>query len=473
MNSTLKMVVPIVLVCGGVFALTVIKKLDNTPPAETTNSDAASPAIPLQFTYLEMKYDPTSDEPRLKHFAGFHEVSDAEHPASFWFQQVATQPTHVQVLGRSCTSCTAARVGVLPPDAMNQFIMQSRLGAFPLSPFPLPDLLTAATFARLNQSIQWTEFDFDHPDSRATVPAATEGKPGWGLFQMGIKVTAQGPKTLSAGVGMKTEAMPVAAQITLSVSMVGVNAFQVVPETVNLGSLPEGAADRRVEVHYWSATRSPNANPTQADYLPPPTMNVADDDPFVTLGKPRILNEEEVAVLARTLSAEAGQPIQIRGAYRVMATVHRKLPDGREPDIGPFEKYIGISGPGTNNSRRVTIKGVTTGLVSLASGDVLKLGKNGEWNVRYGDKTETQLVSDRPGLEIELVPEETIPAFLQVTLGPPEDRSGRRYWTLKVAVPPNTGFGNLPRDASIVLRSKGPTPQKVRIPVQGIGFRRG
>lgn len=473
MNSTLKMVVPIVLVCGGVFALTVIKKLDTTPPMDTTGTDATSPAMPLQFTYLEMKYDPTSSEPRLKHFAGFHEVSDEEHPASYWFQQTATQPTDVRVLGRSCTSCTSARVGVPPPDEMDAFISRSVLGVFPASAFPVPDLLTAAVFAKLNQSIQWTEFDFENPESRATVPAAAEGKPTWGLFQMGIKITAQGPKTLSAGVGMKTESMPVAAQLTLTVSMVGVNAFQVVPETANLGSMPEGAVDRSIEIQYWSATRSPYVASTRADYLPPPTMNVADDDPFVTLSPPRVLSPDEVAGLARTLSADAGQPIQVRGAYRVTATVHRKLPDGREPDIGPFEKYIGISGPGTNNSRRVTIKGVTTGLVSLASGDVLKLGKNGEWNVRYGDKTETQLVSDRPGLEIELVPEESVPSFLNLALSPPEDRSGRRYWTLKVTVPPNTGFGSLPRDACIVLRSKGPNPQKVRIPVQGIGFRRG
>lgn len=473
MNSTLKMVVPIVLVCGGVFALTVIKKLDTTPPSETDNADFASPTMPLQFTYLEMKYDPASEEPRLRHFDGFHEVSDAEHPASYWFQQTAPQPTDVKVLGRSCTSCTAARVGVLPPNTMETFVTQTALGLFPASVLPVPDLLTAAAFTHLNQSIQWTEFDFDHPESKAVVPPAVDGKPVWGLFQMGIKVTAQGQKTLSAGVGMKTESMPVAAQITLTVSMRGVNAFEVVPDTVNLGSLPEGAADRPIEIYYWSATRSPYLPKIHANYLPPPGMNTADEDPFVTLGTPRVLDTEEVATLARNLSADAGQSIQVRGAYRVTATVHRKLPDGREPDIGPFEKYIGVSGPGANNSRRVTIKGITTGLVSLASGDVLKLGKNGEWNVRYGDKTEAQLVSDRPGLEIELVPEESVPSFLQFSLSPPEDRSGRRYWTIKVTVPPNTGFGSLPREACVVLRSKGPNPQKVRIPIQGIGFRRG
>lgn len=474
MNSTLKMIIPIVLVFGVVFAVTVIKKIDNTPPADTFGTDTPSTTMPLQFSYTKLKYDPQSSELWNRNFEAFHEVSDVERPACFWFRQTALEPTLIRVLGRSCTSCSSARVATIPQEAMDKFV-QNVAADLPmtLSPLPVPDLFTALAMAELTPAIAWHEFDFTNQEDTAKLPAATDADhPIWGLFQMGVKIGAAGPKTLTATVGMKTESMQVPTQVPLSVTFFGMNPFEVIPPNVDLGQFPEGTSPRPVEVYYWSATRTPDAASGEK-HLPPPTLVVVGDDPFVTLSQPEKVHGADLEALARRLSVESESPIPVSGAYRVAATVHRQLADGREPEIGPFEKTIGITGPGVNNSRRVTIKGVTTGLVSLVNGDTIKLGNNGQWNIKYGDTTEVELVSDRPELQLELVSEEIAPNFLRVTLGEPVDRSGRRYWTLKIVVPPNAGAGSLPRDAAIVLRSKGPKPQKVRIPVQGQGFRRG
>ena len=474
MGSTLRVFIPIVLVFGVVFTLTVVKKLDTTPPRPSGDDKTATTVMPLRFTYTEVRYDPTSDDPLYRHFPGFYEVSDQENTASFWFRNTNPTPTEVQVLGRSCTSCTAARLAVVPASGIRDLVRQSAAGLFPASPFPVPDLLTAIAFAELDQRLTWREFNFEEVGDTAVVPAAeSASQPTWGIFQMGMKVTGLGPKSLTAGVGMKTGTMTVPARIPLTVTLHGINPFEITPAEINLGTFPEGATPRTIDLYYWSATRTTEPSSPSQLFLPPPTLHVPDDDPFLTVGEPVVLTAAERVQLAGQLQGNSAKAIPVLGAYRFPVTLYRTAPNGAEPDIGPFEHHLAISGPGANGSRRFTIKGQTVGVVALASGDVLKLGKNGEWNVLYGNTTDAELVSDRENLQLELVPEETTPGFLKATLGAPEIRSGRTYWNLKIVIPPNTGFGSLPRDAAVVLRTVGAKPQKIRIPVQGFGFRRG
>jgi len=473
MGSTLKVFIPIVLVFGVVFTLTVVKKLDTTP---SPSSDSKTPAtvMPLRFTYTEVRYDPAADEPLLRHFPGYFEISDQENTASFWFRNTNSTATEVQVLGRSCTSCTAARLAVVPPTGVPELVRLAAVGVFPASPYPVPDLLTAIAFARLNQTLTWHEFNFDALGDTAVVPPAeSPTQPTWGVFQMGVKVTGLGPKSLTASVGMKTGAMTVPARIPLTVSLHGINPFEISPSEVNIGAFPEGASPRTIDLYYWSATRTTDSAAGTRPLLPPPTLQIPDDDPFLSVSTPVVLTAAERLQLALLLQANAGTAVPVHGAYRIAVTLSRSVENGTEPDIGPFERHLAISGPGANGSRRLTIKGQTVGVVALANGDVLKLGKNGEWNVLYGNTTDAELVSDRENLQLELVPEEITPSFLKVTLGAPEVRSGRTYWNLRIVVPPNAGFGSLPRDAAVVLRTVSPKPQKIRIPVQGFGFRRG
>ena len=471
MRSTLKIAVPIVLVFGVVFAVTVIKKLDTSSPLNGDGGDGTPVDVPLQSAYTSIRYDPESAYVWDRHFDGFHEVSDEAHPVSFWFKNRNTSPMHVRILGRSCGSCTSAHIAHVPPDALDKLVAKTAAGLFPVSAFPVPDLLTAIAVGEMNSELKWHKYDFplslSQPTAPYTVPAAADDDhPTWAVVKLAITVNGIGPVTRYAQLGMQTENMPVEAEQSLAVSFQGINPFEVAPDTKDVGSLPEGTSPQTFDIIYFSATRSQSG-------LPPPGILVDSNAPFIDVRDPVPMTEAERTAFAQTMAKdERGGVVPVRGAYRIPVTVSRALPDGREPDIGPFEAGINISGPGASGSRRVTVKGVMTGVIALASGDDLKIGKNGQWDVKYGTTTRTRLASDRPGLEVEVVPEETTPGFLDVSLGPVEVKSDRRYWPMTIVVPANTGFGPLPRDAAIVLRTKGPNPITVRIPVEGRGFRR-
>jgi len=138
MGSTLKVFIPIVLVFGVVFTLTVVKKLDTTPPSPSSDSKTPATVMPLRFTYTEVRYDPAADEPLLRHFPGYFEISDQENTASFWFRNTNSTATEVQVLGRSCTSCTAARLAVVPPTGVPELVRLLQSECFPLRPTRSP-----------------------------------------------------------------------------------------------------------------------------------------------------------------------------------------------------------------------------------------------------------------------------------------------------------------------------------------------
>ena len=89
------------------------------------------------------------------------------------------------------------------------------------------------------------------------------------------------------------------------------------------------------------------------------------------------------------------------------------------------------------------------------------------------------LQTSLPGLELEKDAERTWP-HLRVTLkDPTEGAGGRRRWEVQVEIPADTQVsGKFPRDAkgyqdtAVYLRTKGPEPQVIRIPVRGVANER-
>jgi hypothetical protein len=77
-------------------------------------------------------------------------------------------------------------------------------------------------------------------------------------------------------------------------------------------------------------------------------------------------------------------------------------------------------------------------------------------------------VSGKNDLDLEVVPGESKPSFLQPKLAEAKSEPGRKTWELTVAIPPNQGFEPY-WTGHVVLRTKGPNPQRVRIPVSGNG----
>ena len=177
--------------------------------------------------------------------------------------------------------------------------------------------------------------------------------------------------------------------------------------------------------------------------------------------------------MARQL-AVSGRPARVLAGYKVPVTVHRRRPAGApgagpaEPDIGPFDRQVGVSGPG-NMVASISLSGTVTGVVSLVDGAAIDLK---DFNGKYGtERDHIRLVSDRADVTLALDPAGTKPNYLTAALSPPRDDTGRRFWTLKVGVPAEACREDLPPDSVIVLTgtSHG-EPLRVRLPVKGRGF---
>lgn len=470
MNSTWKVGFILLLLFVVVFGFALISQYTTT---STTDDIPLEEAVingpPLLFTTETVGYDPASEDPALRFFPGFFEPGEVPVTVSFWFRNPHMQPVRFGVLGRSCASCTSARVGYLPPGAMEEFRSTTAALGFPASSLMIPDLSTVVAVAQLNAKITWHDLDFAHPDTTIPIPAAPDAStPTWGVFQMVIKVTGKGPKTVSARIGAAVGTSPQASQVFNAI-MVGIDPFEVSPKYLPLGEIPEGTAPRNLDLYYWSATRT-------SDTLPAPKLTQSKSDPFLTTGEPVPLTMDEMNSLAATLTAEGKAPMRVMGGYKVPVTVTRKLASPKpgtpsEPDIGPFERQLAFTGPG-GTTVAVPVTARITGLVSLGEGaSAVDLGS---FTGKFGSEKTVNLFAQKPDLELELLPDEARPRFLKVNLSEPRQESGRRTWTLKVTVPPETCQEELPNDAVVVFQARSANgTQKVRIPVKGRGFNRG
>lgn len=473
MRSYIILVVGIGLFLAVIFGMTFISQYaGNTDDDGDKTIDATQSIVgpPLRFSTSRIAYDPASDELPQKYFQSFYEVSEQLALVSYWFQNPHTLPVTITVRGRSCTSCTSARVAIIPNAALTTFKNQVALARFPMSSFPVPDLITPLAETALMNSLDWKGLDFDRPEEGVLIPATSDpNTPTWGIFQMLIKVTAVGPKQLGAEVGMSVGTMPLVRQ-PFMVAVNGVAPFDVTPRVIPIGDFPEGATARSYELIYWSSTRE------QAD-LGVPIANVDIKDPFVVVGTPVPFTPEERARYVSALMTE-GKSLRCTAGYKIPVTVHRRrnettLPPGSpvEPDIGPFDRQIGITSQGTTAVTSVAITANVSGLVALSDGLTVDLK---DFNGRFGTERTVNLVSDRMDLQLELVKGQSKPSYLEVTLSEPRSESGRRYWSLKVGVPKEACLQELPSDSYLIFSGKsGKETYRVRIPVKGRGFARG
>lgn len=471
MRSNLMAVLGVGMLLLIVFGVTVISQYAGGPGNDVSKSDepAGIAGVPLLFAKNEMSFEPGSEDLDKKYFQGFFEVTDQLLKVNFWFKNPHKQPVFFTVRGRSCSACTSANVAVVSPEAMKRFEGQTALARFGVGVAPVPDLLTPLAHLALTNSLRWQALDFEQPENGVTVPAAPDDDtPTWGIFQVVIKVSVVGYKKLSAEVGMAVGKSPTVRQV-FSVATVGTPVLDVIPKKIEVGEFPEGSAPRVTELFCWSPIR-------EQDELPPPSVNVNVKDPFIRLGTPVPLTQSERdRIYAERLSAGAAQ--RVKGGYRIPVTVLRRVPASEvaagapvQPDVGPFERQIGIATTGAA-VLAVTVTANVTGVVGLVEGGIINLK---DFNGRSGVERTVSIVSDRADLDLEVVPEECVPKYVKITLAAPTTENGRKFWAIKLVVPPDACQEDFPADSAVVLRGKtGGETIKVKLPVKGRGFVRG
>jgi len=441
--------------------------------AATTVNPTDGPVIvgsPLLFSTMEAVYKPDDESLTKRYFQAFYEVRNQDIRIPFWFKNPYTVPVTVTVRGRSCTTCTQAYLGTIPPQEMQKYLQMNALAGFPASPmlgFSPIGMLQQAVLT--NDKMERKLLDFDKPNEGIVVPAALDEKtPIYGVFEMVIKVSGLGPKNVSAVMAMQVGNKP-PVPLEFRVSLAGMPPFDIEPKRIDLGEMGEGAAPRNFDLYCFSATRG-------LEEFPPPTLSLNLKDAFVVVGTPVPLTPAEQSRLFYERLA-ANVIVRVISGYRVPITVYRRNPNPTspgspsQPDIGPFERQIGVGGIGTT-VHTLTLSGTVTGIVALREGTVIDLG---EFTSRSGTEKIVQLVSDRADLVLSLNKDDSMPKYLQsATLGEPWTENGRRYWALKVIVPKDAESTDLPSGSSIVLRGQiGAETIKVRIPVKGRAFARG
>ena len=468
MRRNLMIGLAVAMLCGVVFAATFVSQY--ATPGDSARSDLAEagPVVPLSFATNQVYYSPADENVGRRHFAGFYETSSELVPAPFWFQNPHAEPVVVTVRDRSCTACTSARVAAVPAPRVERFANEA-LADLALGANSQPGLGLALASASLLQDMQWQQLDFDKPDQGATVPAAASPeRPTWGVFMMEIKVGGVGPAERSVLIGEKLGSRPMITQ-SFSARVVGASPFSLDQTAINLGEMPEGAGVRRDYVVAWSSTRG-------FDRFPPPKAVVTAKDGFVQVGEPVAMTRAQMLQLEADSFAQK-TPTRVQSGYRIPLEVYRRRPAGvpgegpPEPEIGPFERTVQVAGPG-GATASFKVSGTVTGVVTLQGATAIDLR---DFNGKLGVTNESfTLLSERPGVTLQIDPE-TSPSYLKAELGEPQPFGPtRKRWELKVSVPPQACYGDLPPGAAVVLtgESNG-EPFRLRLPVKGRGFRRG
>lgn len=447
-----------------VFGIVLISEFTGgEDPASTNQTGPEEKKLigqPLVFPNSVCKFDPNSEELQNRMFRGFYEIGETD-TAFFWFKNRSPLPVTITSLGASCTTCSAARITHVSPESLAEYAKTIAISGTIGSLIPgAPNLLDAFAFQKFEAELPWKTIELTKLNSTLELPAGgTVEKPGLGIVQLQMKASAGGARDPRVGIKAGVADVP-PTTYELQMMFVVVGNFAVRPQNNDVGELAEGAKPRPIEIICWSATRE------FGDRFPPPVLRPHEDDPFVSIAAPVRLTPDELEKLNAQLSAEMKGPNRCLAAYRYWVTVNREV-NGKVADIGPFTKTIHVAGS-LGEKASITVTGSVTGVIRLAEGKAVDFGT---YEARFDKAIRTTLLSDQKDMDLEVVAGETKPRFLKPTLESPTIEGGAKVWKLNLKVNANEGF-QANWNGFVVLRSKGPNPITIRVPVTGNGVRR-
>jgi hypothetical protein len=479
MKSTLKILVPLIVLVGVVFGVTLLVLYKPSEPTDRGPNPVpqANTRPPLRFFTSARQYDPRSvwGSPlppvslQDQLFPGFFE-KNAEAKTTFWFENRNDKPVSMQLRGVSCAACSGGSLAPIPPEAARNLLQMLAVTSLPqglASPLPIG---MAGPWADTVPKLQWQSHKFATTDWTFTIPPADDKdgwSPQWGILELNFGTG--GKNQLTADFASQVQGTNQYSEDKFYIAFLVVNAFDLNPHILDAGSMTETSKPRTLEFIVYSSTRGPG---TGEGDLPPPVCQIrmpggaGDPGKFVTIETPVPLTPAECEVMAERVSKAAEQKVRVSAAYRVPVRITPEA-GGDRLDIGLLEREIWVTAPGIPGAaeRQVRVKGTVSGSVWLSDGKEVALGK---FKGEDGRTKLAGITTDRPGMELAVIPGESRPDFLQVSLTKLPDASDRGYYQLSVKVPPKQQFGAI-QNGLVVLEIKGPKPQRIRIPVTGNG----
>lgn len=470
MSSTVKVLVPLALLVGGVFAVTYLARHTPTEvegPGGPKAAGAAGPK-PLVFFTNKRLWDPTADNLPDRAFPGFYELSERPESAAFWFVNRHPDPVTLQLKSVSCSACTGGRLAAIPPEATRKVLQAAAVGGLPISPVGGGLTGMAEAAANLFAGLSWQEHGYAQDPAKVqyAIPAGTADPwaPQWGILDLQFKVKAPPPALpLKAAFVSQVQGTELVGGDEFSIWYTPAVGIEVDRERIDAVEMTAASAPQQHGFVVFSMTR---------DDIPPPTVRVelpagAAGEPggFVAAGDPVRLTREQAEGFAARMAELTKQPVRVRVAFSVPVTV-RPTADGRAADIGKLERVIWVTQG--SDVRQVMVKGAVRGPMYL-NGEAKEIAL-GTFKTTGEQTVKAEVLTEDLAAELEVVAAESKPNYLRATVEKKGERNGRGLHAVTVTVPKNTLQGEL-SDGRVVLRTKGPNPVRLVLPVIGRAVR--
>ncbi len=504
MSTNAKIGIAVGALVALVFGVTIISQLPKNEPDDATNPNGPGEVAKAGLLVYadKRRYEPTSGRAEYRECQQYYEAGNLTVP--FWVCNKNDVPITVKFGYTSCAQCSLAEIALVPALPFDPEGEPEPFGALVGGiagkpalgeddpPFGLNDAAYRAR-KRVEAAVpaaDWKRMkppnstrDIGDTVSEVIVPAATSpDKPAWAIIRLNVTLSAS--KVLETRFECTRSDSPIPLPLPLFTVLTLVEPCDVYPKVIDFKTMPEGVKTAEETVYFCSSTRgfTPSADGLLTA-LPPPDVDAA-RSPHLSFSPPVPATPDEMAALARQMSPqptkESPNPpmLRVAGAYKTTLRFNRTATgDGKttDADLGPFERSVGLVPKGTGlvltNTPTVKVKAHLLGVVRLIEGTNAKDDKIdlGSFSSRDGLSRKVSLVSDTPGIELEVVPELTEPKYLKADPTLEVGRKGdRTIWTLTLHIDKDVGGGELKAGSVVVLRIKG-TGQLLRIPVIGRG----
>jgi hypothetical protein len=366
----------------------------------------------------------------------------------FWIANPSDAPTSVEVTAKSC-QCSDVQLGIISRDKLTKALEK------------VPSLMTASnlpgkigfdpsvlTMIEAIGGIDWLPMELKNV--RQIPPADPVKGPQLAVMRMNWDAKNVGPLMMTADVNYYGRDRK-AANVRFEVPIVVVNPATAYPQDVDVGDLRAGD-HRDVIFTVWTASR-----PEVPLKLPDLPKNSC----FV-FGTPQPLTESERKQMQEKLHIEHPNqpPTKPQAGWKIPLTVYENY-QGDQMDLGPFTRRL-VFNQGTEFETGVTVRGVVRGDIRLASRETEDTIKLGDFQYNEPKNHIVYVTSVNPDVKLEI--DSVQPPEMLATLN--EESPGN--WRLKITIPAEKITGQL--SGAIVIRSLGPNPRKVRIPVVGSAY---
>jgi hypothetical protein len=179
----------------------------------------------------------------------------------------------------------------------------------------------------------------------------------------------------------------------------------------------------------------------------------------------RPLNDAERDQLAKQ------QESRVLCGYRVDVTVHERISDRVQLELGPFLRRLQLATDLMEEPIGPLLSGVVRGEVQVGTPEDNDRIDLKSFPAEQGTRKQVPIITE-PGTDLIGEAIECDPDFLKVQLvqrQPAKDGNGAS-WALQVEVPPGRAFGTLPLQSAIYLQLRGNPPRRIRIPVVGNAY---